>query len=445
MHRLFISQHIYIKVIAVSCMLSTLIISCEKKDIQFGNNALTEDPNIVTIDTITADIYTFQTDSFSTSNTGFFIAGNHTDSVLGNFQSTAYFDLDAPVDSSKVLQGCTSCYFDSLVLVTQFNGSYYGDTTMPFILNVNQLTQQISTTNGAFGYNIDHYNYYSNPIGTFSGIVHPSEKRKMHIRLSDNIGVDLFTKVKNNDDAIVDNTSFQQYIKGFCFTGDTTADNTVYYFKPEKDSALIHLYYHKNEILPQQYAVTFPLNKSHQFNGLSANRSGTLLTAFTPNKQELIPGAQTGERIFLHANSGLNPRVSFPSIFSIKELNSYIQIVNATLEIYPSKKTYGLHSFYTLPLALNLVVVDNYNTVYGYVTNSSGETLTGDLTTDYIYNENTKYTYNITRFLNTDLARSKYSPLYLSIEPLSNVADSIEQRLILDNTSFKLKLNVLGL
>ncbi|MFT4155723.1 DUF4270 family protein [Parafilimonas sp.] len=436
----------YRYILALSILASGFF-SCEKKEVDFGVSALTDDPNIATIDTISVNAYTTQVDSFSTVTTGYFVAGNHYDSVMGNLQATAYFDFTIPYDSTSALDECTSCYFDSLVLITQFAGGFYGDTTAPFTLNVNQLTQLIYDYN-TFGYNVTSRTYNSEPLGSFTGIVSPAKLSTIRIKLSDDLGQDIYNKIKRESDTITTSDVFLKYIKGFCLTG-SSASNTIYYMKPTGDSDLVVLYYHQNAPLPVSRTVKLPLNTAHQFNGFVADHSGTNLSVFTAKKTQAIESSKTGGYVYMQANHGLYPKFNFPSIYSLKEVNDYVSVVSAVLEVYPLQGSYGLQSFYKLPAAINLDILNEYDAVSGYVYYSGTSTLqTGDLYVDYLYNENTKYTYDITSYVNAVLEAGTSSTYYLYMQPASGASDSTEQRLVLqalNNSSFKLKLSVLGL
>lgn len=442
----FRKLHIQYKYITI-IMIAAGIYACEKQEVDFGGNSLTDDPNIIVIDTISVNASTFKLDSFSTLSTGYFIVGNHFDSVFGKFQSTSYFDLSVPYDSSGTLKGCTSCYFDSMVAITKFSGGYYGDTTQLFTLNINQLTRLIDD-NSSFGYNTTVRSYKTEPTGSFSAKVSPSRQNTIRIRLVDDLGKDLYNKIQRSSDTVTDGNLFSNYIKGFCFSGSNT-NNTVYYLKSSGDSDFVMLYYHKNAPLPVTYTVKFPMNSAHQFNGFQSDYSGTDLTVFTSKKRQTIPSIQTNGHVYLHENNGLFPRFSFPSLYSLKELAPYINIVSAVLEIYPVKGSYGIQSFYTLAPNINAYIVNEYDETQNYLSYAGTSNLqTGNLSIDNLYDESTKYIYDVSNYVNAVLSGGKNASLDLVLKPATNTGDSTEQRLFLkalNNSSFKLKLNVLGL
>lgn len=439
------STYIKYGYIVMACIAIT-ILSCEKQEVNFGSGSLTDDPNIITIDTISINASTFRLDSFSTLNKGYFLVGQHYDSSFGLFQSTAYFDLSVPYDSSGMLQLCTSCYFDSMVAVTQFSGGYYGDTSRSFVVNMNQLTQLIDDGT-SFGYTATKRNYNETPVGSFSGTISPSRQDIIRIRMNDDMGKDLYNKIQRNSDTITNSDLFLNYVKGFCFTGNDFNNNTAYYLKATGDSDFVLLYYHKNAPLPVNYVVKFPLNAAHQFNGFVTDYSGTNLTAFNSQKQQSLTSTQTNGYVYLRYNNGLYPRFNFPSLYSLKELAPYINVVNAELEIYPLQNSYGRQSYYQLPPELNMYIVNEYGETLSNIYYPGTTTAqTGDLNIDYLYRENTKYTYNLTSYISSILAQGGATSYDLILQPASG--DSTEQRLVLkalNNNSFKLKLHVLGL
>jgi len=429
-------------------LLAGVLFSCEKQEVDFGGSSLSDDPNIANIDTFSVVAYTTQVDSFSTLSTGYFVTGNHFDTTLGNLQALAYFNLSIPYDSTAALKECTSCHFDSLVAVTKFSGGYYGDTTKPFTLNINQLEQRISYEDVTYGYNTTTRPYNTEPLGSFVATVSPSRQSTIRIRLSDAFGLDLYNKILHNSDTVTTSDLFTKYIKGFCFNATSPNNKTVYYMQPVGDSDVVMLYYHKNEPTPTDMVVKFPMDTTHQFNGFVSDHSGTNLTVFTPKKNLEIPSGQTNGYVYLHANIGLYPKFSFPSIYSLKEINTYVSVISATLEIYPLQGSYGLQSIYKLPPELYLYILNDVGESVGSLYYSGTNTLqTGDIYMDYLYNKDTKYTYDVTSYIQTALTNGAYSSYYLQLQPPTSAASSDEQRLILqalNNGSFKLKINVLG-
>src|SRR5690349_24391202 len=83
----------------VLCLLlgaGLILLSCNKAVVNFGEEALTDDPNIVYMDTMTVNLATYQMDSFATSGDTIFITGIHTDSLFGKYEAKAFMQLGIP-------------------------------------------------------------------------------------------------------------------------------------------------------------------------------------------------------------------------------------------------------------------------------------------------------------------------------------------------------------
>ena len=119
---------------------ASYLTGCTKPDITFGATYLDNSfTNIATVDTATAAISTVLLDSFPTSGTGMAVAGTYIDPYFGTVTAQSYFSLTPPTFSDIY----KDAIYDSLELVLTLNKSFYGDTTLPLQLNVNQLTEKI--------------------------------------------------------------------------------------------------------------------------------------------------------------------------------------------------------------------------------------------------------------------------------------------------------------
>lgn len=438
-----------IKVVSLLTLAGLMHLSCNKAVVNFGEEALTDDPNIVYMDTMTVDLATYQVDSFTTAGDTIFITGIHTDSLLGKYEAKAFMQIGIPVTNN--LDGCNNCIFDSLVFRTRFSGSYMGDTTMAFTLNVHRLNQQMVADETSIGYNTSSFTFDTTSLGsaTYTN-PRPSVKSHVSIKLNNQYGNELFGMLKRNSDTITDATLFNEYFNGVALTGSGINQRSIYYFGPAENGSniVMKLYYRKNGSTPVQASVDFPIVPStFQFNSFSYDKSGTPLSAFTPKKKLIIPAAATENMVFLHGNSGLFPHLTMPALLSLKELYPYIKVVKAELEITPSLSNYAPGTGYQLPPAIALYQIDENKNLGGVLYDASASAVqTGNLVIDYLYHKDTRYTYDLTGYVNNILDNGIFSQKSLVLLPFSN---TYENRLILNNAinnkSVKLKLYVLGL
>ncbi len=424
-----------------------LLTACNKATVNFGEEALTDDPNIIYVDSMTIDMATYQTDSFYTAGDTIFIAGLHVDSLLGSYGAKAFMQLGVP--AANHLKDRNNCIFDSLVLIIRFYGSYYGDTTEPFTLKAYQLSEQIKS-DAAIGFNNNSFTYHTDPLATTTLIqARPSAHTQVSLTLPQTLGQQLFDMLSRNSDTVTQSDKFYKYFHGIVLTGEGPQKKSVYYFscRTPGSNTVMRLYYRENGVTPQPLFVDFGITPStFQFNHFTYDRTGTSLGTSTPGKRQVIPAAVTGNKIFLHGNGGLFPCFNIPALFSIKELHPYVKVIKAELEITPPALNYGAGNIYVLPPALRLYTLEADNKLGTVIFNAAGTAAqTGNLSIDYLYHKDTRYTYDLTGYVNNILERGRTYQKPLVMVPASR---SYESRLILDavnNGSAKLKLYVLGL
>lgn len=435
------------KPLAALLLFAVACIACKKASVNFGEETLTDDPNIIYIDSMTVDMATYQTDSFYTAGDTVFVTGVHLDSFLGSYTATAFMQLGLPAINN--LKDRDNCTFDSLVLIIRFYGSYYGDTTTAFTLKAHRMSEPIKE-GSSIGYNTNAFAYDPTPLGSIAITApRPSARRPVSLPLSQALGQQLFGMLNRNSDTITQADKFYKYFNGIALRGESAAKNSVYYFcnREPGSAAIMRLYYRENSITPQSLYTDFGISyRDYQFNNYTYDRTGTALAGFVAKKKQIIAAALTGNKSYLHGNGGLFPYFNIPSLFSIKELHPYVKVIKAELEITPPDFNYSNGSFYPLPPGLSLYTLDADNKISAGIYNNDGTPQTGSLTIDYLYHKDTRYTYDLTGYVNDILehGRSYQKPLVLL--PASR---SYESRLILNaiknNSAAKLKLYVLGL
>jgi hypothetical protein len=431
-------------------VLLLVMTACNKVDITFGASASATDPNITYFDNYKVDIATYKPDSFLTSGHQDFALGYHYDSVFGVIKAGAFAQVDLPA-VNPLLNVTDAIVFDSLQLLIKPSGAFYGDSARPVKISVFRLNQNIKRDDNTDSYyNTSTFGYDPTPIGQQTVSLYGKSGTAISIRLSDALGAELLSKFKNNDNDISTQDNFISYLKGFYINTDSVVTNSIAYFKGGTDSLLIQLNYHQNGVTPEAKTLIFNYDQAKQFSNIGFRYTNSRFAAFTNNKTQLIPSASSGNQSFLNSNLGSEIKVSFPTLLNLKELHPYIKVVKAELVIKPDIKSSTFP--YQLPSALNIHSTDDTNIyLYGlYETGLSTQTLqTGNLVTDFLYGENTYYSYDITSFINNKIAEGASSTSALLLHnSLSNQEDGL-QRLILNdqnnNRPIQLKLYVLGL
>jgi hypothetical protein len=433
-HNLF-TKHQY--KLLVTAIVVLLLSSCIKVPVDFGSEVLTSDPNITLIDTLSVEVSTLQLDSFKTNNTYLFIVGKHTDPALGNVEARSYFEITAPVND---LANCTNCVFDSIEFRAKLTGGFYGDTSAPFTFSIHQLSQIMDEDVASVGFNISNCSYNPLPLVSKTLSIRPSNKADLKVNFPAPFGQELFNFLKRNSDTITNRRKLLKYFKGLCIVGDTS-DNAMYYMNPyDSGSSVIRLHYKIAGATPVSKYVDFKSgNNQHQFNSFTCDKTGTAPGIFTPKRRQLKSSSLMGNKGFLHNNSGLYPKITLTNLFSIKELYPYVKVIKAEIEIRPASGTYGNKTFYRLPPQMNLYPVDEDNYI-------NGSAINGNLDIDNLYGKDTKYTYDVTPFVNIMLTEGRASKRGLQIMPAITTEN---QRLIINDKTgsnpIQLKLYIIGL
>jgi hypothetical protein len=432
-------------------VLTLLVTACNKVDITFGASASTTDPNITYFDNYKVDIATYKPDSFITSNHQVFSIGYHYDSVFGVVKVGSFAQLNLPA-TNPLLNVTETIVFDSLVLRIKPNGAFYGDSTLPMRINVYRLNQNITTSdNSDIYYNTAAFNYAAAPIGQQTVSLNGKYATPVSVRLSDALGQELLNKFKNSDNDVSTQDNFLNYFKGIYISADSGISRSLAYFNVDTDTALVQLNYHQNGVTPEAKVIKFTYNQTKQFNNISFRYTNSKFASFKNNKAQLISSTSSGNQAFLNTNLGADIKISFPTLLSLKELHPYVKVVKAELIIKPDIKSYSYP--YQLPATLNVYSTDDTNIplagLYLQGSTSSTTLQTGDLTIDYLYGENTYYSYDITSFINNKIAEGASSTSALLLNNSLGNLDAGLQRLIINdqnnNRPIQLKLYVLGL
>jgi len=432
---------------AAICFFMFIFSSCDKVDVTLDDSNSAVDPNVTYFENYKVEIATYKPDSFLTSPHEIFAIGKHNDPVFGKVSASSYAELALPLKNNVLDK---DVQFDSLELILKPTGQFYGDSTLLFGIKAYQLTTQVTNSDlGNVFYNTSSFSYNPVVIGQQTFSLSGKTGELLHIRLPDNMGNDLLTKFQAGEDVVSTQENFADYFKGIVLMPDDNTDHAIGYFKAGTDTALLRLHYHKNVVFSDPGYLDFNFRKERQFNHISFDHTGTILSpVFIPNKKQLIPSTDTYGQCYLNSNLGSMIKISFPTLLNLKELHPYIQVIKAELVIRPDKKSQVIP--YSLPKVLNLYTTDDNNNPIGLITDpSTGITEQGNLVIDYLYGENTAYSFDITAFINSKIKEGQFSTSALMLENTQEFNDGSIQRLIINdqsnNKSIQLKLYLLGL
>jgi len=416
-----------------------LTIGCQKTAIQYGQQYIDNGTaNIILVDSISPVVSTIYKDSVPTSQSGTQQVGSYTDAFFGKTTASSYLQLAPPALTDLR----DNAQFDSLVLLMKCNGAYYGDTTLPITLSVNQLTQEIKfTENQTSFYNINSWPANSSALGTRTLQIRPLNGDSANIRLSDAKGLELYNMIKNKDAILKDNILFTDYLKGLKIS--STSNNNIFGFK---DSVVMRLYYHQTDITRDSKYFDFTFfNKPLQFNQISADRSGTPLTALNTQNNEIF-STSTGNIGYLQPATGIYLKISFPTIRKLLERSDFVKIIRAQLVVKPVINSFN--GYFPLPPVLTGAETDGANEPGVSITsvaNGAASTETGNLAIDDVYGTNTNYSYDVTSYLQQEITNAAINKDGVLLLPPSTTRFSTFNRLVIgdfQNVKSKIQLNV---
>jgi hypothetical protein len=380
------------------------------------------------IDTFSVRLSTVMLDSVSTSGTSSVLLGNYSDEVFGSIASSSYMQMAVP--SSRDVQ--QNDQYKSLYLVLKYNGYWFGDTTRPFSVSAHQLTEKIE-------YNYDNvinsttsFRYQSEELGSVTFTPRPNSGDSIAIRIHDDQGRDLFTKLRDGADEVSTNDLFAEYFHGIFLIANEANRTCITGFKGTSQDVRLVLFTSTSGPSPEEIKTEFPMGDStKQFNHVAYDRSETQLKAAREQRVKL-PSSSTGGLSFLEGGVGLMIRVDFPSLQEAL-LFSKSALVSAELSIAPLSNSYNS---ITLPGALSLYKTN--------VINDAGDGVAGStLVFDDLYHEQTAYTFNITQYLKDEFSDSYVDPkagLLLTLP--SGAMNTSFARFIADAGSKKTKLKL---
>ncbi|HEY4285771.1 MAG TPA: DUF4270 family protein [Puia sp.] len=435
--------------------------SCQKQpNLRFGNQYTNDNngSNVVVVDTSTVLVSTIYSDSTFTDGTGYLMAGTYKDPSLGTVTSRAFFQV-APPAGLPSLSPVNNTY-DSIGLVVFFkkNNPWYGDTTSQQNYVVNQVDSSYQLSPPfLIGYSSNNsLPVDPTPLGQTGPIyIHPTAldsfpltsqgiSDTIKIRLDDKLGRQLYNMVYTLSDSINNPTSFQNWFHGLCLSTDgigSGGTGAIYGFK---DSCLMRIYYRTAGVFAQQYIDFNITNRSLAFNSIRTNYANTPLVNIrkpTGAYNQTPPATSskvTGNAGYIQSITGLNVRLSFPTIKAIALRPDYIGLLRATLTVRPVPDSWST----TWRLAPQIgVYTTDQNNLLGTPVPAAGISgaQTGALNVDYFNPQNAVYAYDVTSFVQAVITNNASNAdslgLILSVPPPNNVADF--RRVVIADQSYQ--------
>lgn len=365
-----------------------------------GGDFITAQSSVTVIDTYSVKMSTVIFDSIPTSGSENLLTGQYSDEYLGLSGATGYFQIDLPSGTIE-----SEAVFDSITLVLRLAGVSYGDTLKPFSFTVNRVTENINFTDDSYMYNTSKVEYDNVPLGKYTFKPKPNVTDSISIRLTDALGQELLTMLKNNSDEISTSEKFLKYFKGIALVSG--ADNDCVIGFTASDS-LVNMVIHAHTIAAEKVELSykFPLSSSGiWYNHFYFDRTGTPLENLKTQKEEIASG-ESDNKAYIQAGAGITTRLDFPGLGKIMEIQQRHYFYKAELVFKPVPLS---NTQIPLPEVLNLYTCDKYNRLISVYADSDGDAMTTDFSSDEFYNEENYYSIDITSYIKDELSDSYFN------------------------------------
>jgi Domain of unknown function (DUF4270) len=425
-----------------------LVISCDDgEQINFSNRK--NNLQTVYVDTFSVVTSTILADSIPTSNSGTLLVGGYNDNLVGIVSASSYFQIGY---SSRFLPEATSIY-DSIGIVLPYTRYSYGDTTKSLTLNVHELTQSIKgrllpqfvsvdkpsplrPSNALF--NTSQVNYNSTPIVSKVVRFYP-HRDSLYIPLPTSLGQKWFGIAKADTSFhFKDVTRFiNDYFKGIYIESASGTNASIAAFKLNKTK--IRIYYRKlvgDVLTPSHFDLTFLVNQFNQFNRISCDRSSSPISSLSRGKT--LSSTLSQNVSYVQSGEGLITKIEFPTLKGFFK-NKNIVLIDAVLDVVAVQRSY---EYFKAPASLSLYATDQSNTILGGISSGNG-ILSAPIRYDYEYGLNTKYSFSVINFLNSELVTDTQSITPIAI--LSPAISTEVNRVALGNRfhpTNKIKLKI---
>ncbi|MBO9201390.1 MULTISPECIES: DUF4270 family protein [Niastella] len=427
-----------------------LLSSCYKKDVQVGSELAESHTRIITVDTVAVQLSSYVLDSFVTNGNNFSLIGNYFDSYAGKTTASTVFQPGLPVlpEDVATLMPKTA-FFDSLVLLMRPSGYYYGDTTKPFAVTVNELAEQPDYTYLTYFFNNSKVSLINKPaLATYSQVIRPTPRDSVRIKMPQSMGQDWYDKIRTKDTRFTSETNFLDYFKGMYIQPANTTAGSVYGFNLADSSIRLRMYFHQTIPSKIDKYIDFIITRtSYQYNRILTDRTGTPLQPTTTGQHEFF-ASNTKPFAITQAGTGVYMKATFPSLRNILKVDDVVRLMDAKLILKPVKGTYDYFTN-SLPNSLFLRTTDATNIPGSQLLDSTGQAVQYKAPSiDFMYGNNTSYTFNVTAYINSLLNTSGSQDMGLFIiQNDANTAKQINRGVIgsRENIQYqtKLVLNIL--
>ena len=376
------------------CLLSASLCGCVDENSHLGHTLVESSFYNVHVDTCTVDISTVLEDSIVTRGDSICQIGHYRDDTWGMVTAAYYAEYST---ASFTPNENYSYTLDSLVLVMQHSGHYWGDTLTRPLVHIYRLEKPIELTDDEDLYNRTVLATEATPLCSFIYRPRPGETKVQEIRLPDEWGQQLLDDLVNQEEYLEEQENFKHEFPGLAFVPDETGQ-CISGFLVNDSSMCLTLHYHEISTQRTEQKLTFSVHTECAYTGIRHDQTGTPLVEVRSGIENHVHSTSLGHLAYMQGLTGYYNQLEFPYLNDLQDAGQIVSIESATLYLYPLKGSYNRIN--QLPDDIRLYITDENNVLEDYVYGSDGVTVqTGNLTVDEAFGQDTYYSFDLTEFV----------------------------------------------
>lgn len=375
--------------------------ACNNDVTSIGQDLINDDSYVELVRYNIENSSTVKLDSFptSTGKTGSelynLIVGAIEDPVTGFTTASPYFSfVPAGGDPINMIHK-----FDSITFNIKYNGEIWGDTNQIQTFYLHQLEKLpvLHELNDLL-YNTTVTPYDPTPLGSYQILPHRRNLDKFRMRLDDSLGLELFDKLKYNDEYVKNAHYFVQYFKGVTLIPDN-GNTCIFGFSAVSDSISIQLHFHDAE---SELIYKFSPNTAYSeytYEKLHNDAAGTPYAVLTRQTDNLLfrDAARSDASYGQLVTQGLSGYAIKMRLPVAPAGDKYKTIIKAEIELRPQA---GSYKEIKLPDNVYFYQSNADNDLISTITNADGNAITGKLIREENRPEEERFVINITDYYN---------------------------------------------
>lgn len=350
--------------------------------------------NIETSSTIKLDSFPTSTGKTGASLSNMIVGTIH-DPITGVTTATPYLTL-VPAGGSNIER---IHVYDSVTFNLCYNGQIWGDTNTIQSFQLHQLTElPVLDPQNDLLFNITTTPYNPVPLGSGRILARTQNLKKFQIRLNDELGRELFDKVKYNDPDIKNAHFFVKYFKGVVLVPDET-NTCIFGFSSTADSINIQLHFHNADNKLTYSFTPSSAYSEYVYENLKNDAEDTPYATLTEQTQNLsfYDAARVGAPYGQLVTQGLSGYAIKMRLPVAPAGEKYKTVVKAEIELRPQP---GVFNQIKMPESLYIYQSNPQNTLISTLTRPDGSAITGKLYREEGKPEKDRYVVNITDYYN---------------------------------------------